>query len=170
LNRNLPFARIHCDDVICPEPPNIQQRNIVMPEVCPECGAVMQDELAEKCPLCSTLSPKREKSSKVAALLSLVFPGSGQVYNGEMMKGILVLIGSLVGILIYLVPGIIVWIYGIYEAYTTSEKMNKGKVPFRETVQTNMLLYFAAWIVLAIVVITIVLTVETITLPPPIQP
>lgn len=141
-----------------------------MPEKCPECGAVMQDELAGKCPLCASLSPRKQKSSKLAALLSLVFPGAGQVYNGEMMKGILILIGSLFGILIYLVPGIIVWIYGIYEAYTTSEKMNKGKVPFRETVQTSMLLYFAAWIFLVIVVITIALTLEIVTLPPLIQP
>jgi TM2 domain-containing membrane protein YozV len=141
-----------------------------MPEECPECGAVMQDELAEKCPLCATLAPRKKKSPAVAALLSLVFPGCGQVYNGEMVKGILVLIGSLVGILFYLIPGVIVWVYGIYEAYTTSGKMNEGKVPFRESTTTNMLLYLASWIVLVMVVLIVVLTAETFTLPPLIQP
>jgi TM2 domain-containing membrane protein YozV len=155
------------DEVICPEPLTIQKRKIVMPEECPECGAALHDELAEKCPLCATLTTRKKKSPGVAALLSVVFPGSGQVYNGETMKGILILIGSLVGILIYLIPGVIVWIYGIYEAYTTAGKMNEGKVPYRETVTTNMVLYFAAWIVLVIVVITIVLTLEIFSLPLP---
>jgi TM2 domain-containing membrane protein YozV len=132
-----------------------------LPEKCPECGAGLPDELAEKCPLCGALTAKEEKSPGIAALLSFIFAGSGQIYNGEMVKGILLLLGTLIGVLIYVVPGVIIWIYGIYDAYATSKKMNEGTIPYRRPTLANILLYIAAWIVLVIIIITIVLTGAT---------
>jgi TM2 domain-containing membrane protein YozV len=136
-------------------------RELPLPEKCPECGAGLPDELAEKCPLCGALTAKKEKSPGIAAILSFIFAGSGQIYNGDMVKGILVLLGTLIGALIFLVPGVIVWIYGIYDAYTTSKKMNEGTIPYRSPTLAHILLYIAAWIVLVIIIITIVLAGAT---------
>jgi TM2 domain-containing membrane protein YozV len=136
-------------------------RDSPLPEKCPECGGEMSDTLAEKCPLCGALIEKKEKSPGMAAILSLIFTGSGQVYNGDFIKGILVLLGSLIGALFFLIPGLIVWIYGIYDAYTTSKKMNEGIIPYRETTLVNVLLYIAAWIVLVIIIVTVALALET---------
>jgi TM2 domain-containing membrane protein YozV len=132
-----------------------------LPEKCPECGGELTDRLAEKCPLCGAFTEKKEKSPGIAAIVSLIFWGSGQIYNGDFLKGILVLFGTMIGFLIYVVPGVIVLIYGIYDAYTTSKKMNEGKIPYRETTLVNILLYIAAWIVLVIVIVTFALAFET---------
>jgi len=133
-----------------------------LPEICPECGAGLPDKLAEKCPLCGALTIiRKEKSPGIAALLSFIFAGSGQIYNGELVKGILILAGTLVGVLIFLIPGVIVWVYGIYDAYATAKKMNEGSIEYRMPTLANILLYFAVWIVLVIVVIAVVLTGAT---------
>ncbi len=132
-----------------------------MPETCPECGAGLPDKLAEKCPLCGALTIRKEKSPGIAALLSFIFAGSGQIYNGELLKGILILAGTLVGVLIFLIPGVIVWIYGIYDAYATAKKMNEGSIDYRMPTLANILLYIAVWIVLVIVIISIVLAGAT---------
>jgi TM2 domain-containing membrane protein YozV len=132
-----------------------------LPETCPECGAGLPDELAEKCPLCGALTIRKEKSPGIAALLSLIFAGSGQIYNAELAKGILILAGTLLGLLVFLIPGIIVWIYGIYDAFVTTKKMNEGRIEYRVPTLSNILLYIAAWIVLVIIVIALVLTGAT---------
>lgn len=132
-----------------------------MPESCPECGAGLPDELAEKCPLCGALTIRKQKSPGIAALLSLVFAGSGQLYNAELVKGILVLAGTLLGLLVFVIPGVIVWIYGIYDAYHTTKKMNERGIEYRLPTLSSILLYIAAWIVLVIVVIAVVLTGAT---------
>jgi TM2 domain-containing membrane protein YozV len=132
-----------------------------LPETCPECGAGLPDKLTEKCPLCGALTIRKEKSPGIAALLSLIFAGSGQIYNGELVKGILILAGTLIGVLIFLIPGVIVWIYGIYDAYATAKKMNEGSIEYRMPTLANILLYIAVWIVLVIVVIAVVLTGAT---------
>lgn len=132
-----------------------------MAEKCPECGGELSGELAEKCPLCGALTAKKEKSPGIAAILSFIFAGSGQIYNGEMIKGILVLLGTLIGVLIFVIPGLIVWLYGIYDAYVTSKRMNEGSIPYRETTLANILVFIAAWIVLVIIIITVVLAGAT---------
>lgn len=71
------------------------------------------------------------KSPGLAAVLSFFVPGLGQIYNGQIAKGIVVfVIGPLfflgvlgwigVGYLLY-VP---LWIYAIYDAYRTAERIN----------------------------------------------
>jgi len=55
----------------------------------------------------------------------------GQVYNGQAVKGLLIFFGALLGSIVIL-PGILIWLYGIFDAYQTSKKMNSGATPFRE--------------------------------------
>lgn len=73
------------------------------------------------------------KDPMIAAAASVVWGGMGQAYNGQYGKGLLFFTGVMVGLLALLVPGIIVWAYGIYDAYVTAQRVNDGAVPYRET-------------------------------------
>jgi TM2 domain-containing membrane protein YozV/ribosomal protein L40E len=112
-----------------------------MVKYCPECGAKVKEK-AVVCVKCGiSLKDLKEssegregerKSSGIAAVLSFFFPGLGQIYNGQIGKGILFIILSgilillmfvLIGIPLYL----IFWIYNIYDAYKTAEATWKRK-------------------------------------------
>ena len=73
---------------------------------------------------------KEDKNPIVAAILSFFFPGSGQAYNGQTGKGIGVFICFIIGYMIFIIPGLIVFIYGVYDAYSSAQKMNKGEIPY----------------------------------------
>ena len=32
--------------------------------------------------------------------------------------------------MIFIIPGLIVFIYGVYDAYSSAQKMNKGEIPY----------------------------------------
>ncbi len=72
------------------------------------------------------------KSEGLAAVLSFFIPGLGQIYNGQIGKGIAVIVISfvlifsmviLVGFILY--P--LFWIWSIYDAYTTAKRINAGR-------------------------------------------
>lgn len=71
----------------------------------------------------------------IAAVLSFFWTGVGQIYNGQILKG-LILIGVQVinGLLMFLLIGFItypiVWIWGMYDAYKTAERMNHNASNF----------------------------------------
>jgi len=133
---------------------------------CPNCGAELQYKEAEICPSCGVRirspEPPAKKEPVLAALLSFIFPGSGQVYNGALGKGILILAGTIIGAFIFLIPGIIVWLFGIFDAYTTSEKMNKGEIPLKEASGESIIAYILAFV--AIIVIAVILFIFVIAL------
>ena len=60
--------------------------------------------------------PHEVKSPGVAMLLSIIFPGGGQFYNGHVGKGILILCTFWL---------IIPWIYGIFDAYSSANRINR---------------------------------------------
>ena len=69
------------------------------------------------------------KNPTLAAILSFLINGLGQIYNGEVGKGILIIVVQIVnallmGILIGFVTGPIVFIWSIYDAYKTAERIN----------------------------------------------
>jgi TM2 domain-containing membrane protein YozV len=73
------------------------------------------------------------KNPGIAAVLSFLFTGLGQIYNGQIGKGIafivvgfvcLALVIVLIGILLY--P--LFWIYNIYDAYTSAKGINAGTI------------------------------------------
>ncbi|MCQ2977732.1 MAG: zinc ribbon domain-containing protein [archaeon] len=98
---------------------------------CKYCGASV-DVLAEICPNCGVrlLKAKSEKNPGLALIFSFLLPGLGQIYNEETKKGIIILISAiisafliiiLIGALLYL----IIWIYGMYDAYNTAKEINE---------------------------------------------
>ena len=72
---------------------------------------------------------KSHKDPGVAAVLSFFYCGLGQIYNGEIGKGVLLLVVyfvSLVAILVVvgLITTPILWLYGMFDAYKTAERLN----------------------------------------------
>lgn len=147
-----------CTIVICPN----CGKNTPEGKFCEHCGASVQTTQTFQQPAAQqpvyTQQPaavKTEKSAGVAAILAFFFTGSGQVYNGNVGKGIGILIGTIIGYFIFVIPGIIVWIYGVYDAYTTAQKMNKGEIPYVETRMGQVIAFIIAEIIIAIIVFVI---------------
>jgi TM2 domain-containing membrane protein YozV len=71
------------------------------------------------------------KNSGLAAVLSFFFAGLGQIYNGQIGKGVFIIIIQginllLMFILVGFVTYPIVWIWGMIDAYKTAEKINRS--------------------------------------------
>lgn len=69
------------------------------------------------------------KNPGLAAVLSFFYMGLGQIYNGQLSKGILFIIAYTIScLLIFVIIGFIttpiMWIYGMYDAYKSAEKIN----------------------------------------------
>jgi TM2 domain-containing membrane protein YozV len=80
------------------------------------------------------------KNPGVAAVLSFFWAGLGQIYNGQLAKGLLFMVAyAFCVLLIFVLIGIILvpilWIIGMIDAYTTAQRYN-------ETQQQNERLYY----------------------------
>lgn len=69
------------------------------------------------------------KNPGVAAVLSFFVCGLGQIYNGQILKGIIMIVCYMISwwlmfILIGFITTPILWIYGIYDAYKKAESKN----------------------------------------------
>lgn len=57
-----------------------------------------------------------KKKVGLSTLISIFIPGGGQIYQGEYLKGLLILLLSWL---------ILPWLYGIYDAYTMASTFNQ---------------------------------------------
>jgi TM2 domain-containing membrane protein YozV len=69
------------------------------------------------------------KSAGLAAVLSFFISGLGQIYNGQILKGLVILVvqiinGALTTILIGWISLAIVWVWAIIDAYREAERIN----------------------------------------------
>lgn len=101
------------------------------------------------------VQPVEEKSTLVAALCSLVLPGLGQVYDGKLERGILVFLGTLAGFFLFVIPGLCVWAFGIYDAYSLALQMNKKEIPFLPANTAHIVLFIILALVTVIVAFVI---------------
>ncbi|MFC1577195.1 hypothetical protein ACFL3N_02530 [Candidatus Omnitrophota bacterium] len=67
-------------------------------------------------------TPINRRSPGLAAFLSLIIAGSGQMYNGQIGKGLFILFTFWL---------IIPWLYGVFDAFFTAKKINEGKIAFK---------------------------------------
>jgi hypothetical protein len=128
-----------------------------MAQFCPSCGKPLPYQDAEICPSCGSQVRPRATETRVrnplfALGLSLMFPGWGQWYNGRRWDGLkffgaFVVIYLLIFASILLLPGqglmavagsavlglaaLGIWIYGMYDAYMTAERINRGELAFQ---------------------------------------
>ncbi len=70
------------------------------------------------------------KNPTTAAVLSMIIPGMGQAYNGQSALGMLFAFGAGIGLLFALVPGILIWLFSIYIAYSSARSINREIIPF----------------------------------------
>ncbi len=76
-------------------------------------------------------SQKTDKNPATAAILSFLFIGLGQAYNGEITKAVLFVILYAVSIfltlfLIGFVTTLILWAWSMVDAYRSSQKVNQS--------------------------------------------
>ena len=105
---------------------------------CQYCGAEI-DARAEICPKCgvrvaapSPVVYEAGKTPVLALILSFLLPGLGQIYNGQAGKGVLMIFAAIVcAVLTLFIIGfflyLIVWIYGMFDAYVTAEAYNRSR-------------------------------------------
>ena len=69
------------------------------------------------------------KNPGTAAVLSFLITGMGQIYNGQIVKGIVLVVLQLINlalmsILIGYFTFFVLWVYGIVDAYRQAERLN----------------------------------------------
>ena len=69
------------------------------------------------------------KNPGIAAVLCFFWTGVGQIYNGQIFKGLIMIVIQIInGLLMFILIGFITyplfWIWGMYDAYKTAERIN----------------------------------------------
>jgi TM2 domain-containing membrane protein YozV len=128
---------------------------------CNDCGAKQNTKnIAEEQESVQIVRAPEEKNPILATICSFFIPGLGQVYNGETAKGVGIFAGALIGLFLLIIPGLIVWVFGLYDAFTTAKRMNKKEIPFIPTNAAHMIVFFImVVIIVAIVIFVVVLSV-----------
>lgn len=72
-----------------------------------------------------------KKSEALALILSLLIPGLGQIYNGQVSKGAMMIVAAIVcAVLIFVffpigILYIVLWIYSMYDAFKDAKEYNQ---------------------------------------------
>ncbi len=105
----------YSQEKICP---SCKTKNPSNAKFCQNCGAKLTEEIKQKITDESNIKSLNSHSTKTALLLSVLFPGVGQIYIGEKTKGII--LTSVSGGLI--LSSLLVWNYAesIYKDYETT--------------------------------------------------
>lgn len=65
----------------------------------------------------------KSKDPSLSGILSFLVPGLGQVYCGKIGRGIIIFIVAFIGYCCFVIPGVIVWIWGIVDAVNQAKKI-----------------------------------------------
>jgi TM2 domain-containing membrane protein YozV/ribosomal protein L37E len=163
---------------------SISLKSTCMHEICPHCGKESYEVSPRFCSGCGarmngrtspgysgyTASPQAQKNPMIAGICSTCLPGLGQVYNGETGKGFLFFLLTLTGLVIFLIPGIIVWLYTMYDAYKVAGKMTAGEIVFRETRMLHVVLFIVFAVILIVITLLIIVTMMMAALMSPLGP
>lgn len=138
-------------------PFSTQQWPYGSPILCPSCGMQIQDGASNEIPGAQG-QPQQSplKNPILAAILSL-FPGLGQIYNGQIGKACLFFFGVILGLLL-IIPGIVIWIYGMYQAYKTAHHINNGEIPYKKSNVFLMIVYVVVTVFATFFVVMFLLT------------
>jgi TM2 domain. len=95
----------------------------------------------------------KQKSPFLAFILSFFWTGLGQLYNGKFVKGIFFQLALVIGLCMLIAPGVFVWLLGLWDAYSDSEKMNRGEIPFDEPTFEAILGFIFFWVIVLIALV-----------------
>lgn len=122
---------------------------------CEECKVVISNK--NYCKKCVERVVKKtkltERNPTIAALLSFIIGGAGQIYNGQIGKGVLIFLTTWL---------VIPWIYGIFDAYNTAKRINSGEIVSEAPSGCLAALLFA---IMVAVVISIIALLAAIAIP-----
>ena len=71
---------------------------------------------------------QKYKDPSLAAILSFIISGSGQIYNGDILKGIMLFISACILGVFFLPLALIPAIYGCFDAHSSATKINAAIV------------------------------------------
>ncbi len=122
--------------------------NLCAKSICSECAVNLKGELYCKACLMQKsgeIKKKQEHSPALAGILSFVIAGLGQIYNGQVWKGLLIFFTSLL---------VIPWILGIFDAYFVAKKIAGGQIELKK--KTGCLIamiicVFVSWVMIVVV-------------------
>ncbi len=85
---------------------------------CKHCGEILDADIrsARASQSAVIIQPQRKWSPGVAALLSFVLPGAGQIYKNEIGTGIIWMIVVIIGYFMLIIPGLILHLICIITA------------------------------------------------------
>jgi len=130
---------------------------------CPYCGRELNEE-DESCTGCGAEFPCKNIQLKVpvvSAVLSAFFPGLGQMYNGDKLsKGLLIFFSFAIGSLFWFIPGIIIWIYGMYDAYKKADLIQKREIEFTPAIDRD--LFLMVFIPLVVMLVMLVIAIYSV--------
>ncbi len=87
---------------------------------CPGCGHPIRPTVIQQEPAFVSQPPAQSWNPGVAAVLSLVIPGAGQMYKGQIGNGIVWLIVVVIGYAMLIVPGLVLHLLCIFGAASGS--------------------------------------------------
>lgn len=93
-------------------------------KTCSDCEVILNNKtFCRSCSKAATVNQfvLTHRNPFVAAVLAALVPGTGQIYNGQIGKGVLVFFSCWL---------IIPWIYGIADAFLTARKMDRSEMEF----------------------------------------
>jgi len=69
------------------------------------------------------------KSAGLAAVLSFLIPGLGQIYNGQIVKGLILVVLQAINVaLMHVLVGFVIYpivlVYAVFDAYWSAERIN----------------------------------------------
>jgi TM2 domain-containing membrane protein YozV len=79
------------------------------------------------------------RTPAIALALSLFYTGLGQLYNGQLKRGILIFYAAFLGFLL-VTPGIVLFCYAAWDAWRTAARADPRPPPTR----AELFLFFAA--------------------------
>ena len=78
----------------------------------------IEEEEKYRTEVAASASSQTKQTYGLPALLSFFLPGLGQIIKGQVVKGIFVFIGVGIGLIFLVIPGILIWIWQIKDAYS----------------------------------------------------
>lgn len=97
-----------------------------------------------------TTQPQTIRNQWIALIISLFFPGLGQVYVGQLQRGLIFLAATMIISIILGALALVPLLWGMYDAYSIAKKVNNREGAYIPSPATNYIIYFVAWVIFLI--------------------